>query len=200
VYSASTTSGVVSIVVQPIARVAAARPTGRCSAALTPRCAALIRSAASFDTIVVGEIRAWPSAAPMIRLSGSDGSRPCSTRRCFCTPLISICTVPEASWSPIGTGSASDPPARTRNSSIVRSAVLAARPTSSGRPFSPSSSSITVIGMTTSTSPKPAKHPGSPISTEVSSTSRARTSVRANEGRTRASVKTTPSSRGSVKR
>ena len=30
----------------------------------------------------------------MIRLSGSAGSRPCSTRRCFCTPLISICSVP----------------------------------------------------------------------------------------------------------
>ena len=78
-------------------RVAADRPTGWCSAASTPRCAALMRSAASLDTIVVGAICAWPSAAPMIRLSGSAGSRPCSISRCFWTPLISICSVPASS-------------------------------------------------------------------------------------------------------
>ena len=41
-------------------------------------------------------------AAPMMRLSATLGSSPCSIRRCFWMPLISICTVP----SPWGTGAA----------------------------------------------------------------------------------------------
>ena len=72
-----------------------------------------------------------------------------------------------------GTGSASEPPWRTRSSSIVRSAVRAARPTSSGRVFRPSSSSTTVSGMTTSTSSNDVTHAGSAMSTEVSSTTAA---------------------------
>ncbi len=60
----------------------------------------------------------------MMRLSGTAGSRPCSTRRCFWIPLISIWTVP----SPTATGSASDPPCLTRRSSIARSAVRAGAP------------------------------------------------------------------------
>ncbi len=58
----------------------------------------------------------------------------------------------QRSLDPSGTGSASEPPLRMRSSSIVRSAARAARPTSSGRFFRPSSSSMTVSGMTTSTS------------------------------------------------
>ena len=56
----------------------------------------------------------------------------------------------------------------------MRSAVRAARPTSSGRVFSPSSSSTTVSGITTSTSSNAVTHAGSAISTDVSSTIRVR--------------------------
>ena len=38
----------------------------------------------------------------MMRLSGIDGSRPCSISRCFCTPLISILTVLADEVSPTG--------------------------------------------------------------------------------------------------
>ena len=85
-------------------------------------------------------------------------------------PLISIWIVP----SPTGTGSASEPPCRTRSSSSVRSAARAARPTSSGRVFNSSSSSMTVSGTTTSLSPNEWTHAGSAISTDVSSTIRVR--------------------------
>jgi len=51
----------------------------------------------------------------MMRLSGSDGSRPCSINRCFCTPLISILTVICDELSPTCVASASDPPAFTRD-------------------------------------------------------------------------------------
>ena len=135
-----------------------------------PRWAALMRSAASFETIVVRRDRtAWPSAAPMMRLSGTAGSRPCSMSRCFWMPLISICTVPLADRHRLGERAAV---LRSRSSSIARSAVRAARPTSSGRVFRLSSSSITVSGMTSATSPNVARQCGSAISTEVSSTTR----------------------------
>ena len=129
-----------------------------------------MRSAASFDTTIVCACAACPSAAPMMRLSGTFGSSPCSIRRCFWMPLISIRIVP----SPTGTGSASEPPCRTRSSSSVRSAARAARPTSSGRVFNSSSSSTTVSGTTTSLSPNEWTHAGSAISTDVSSTIRVR--------------------------
>ena len=109
----------------------------------------------------------------MIRLSGLAGSRPCSTSRCFCTLLISICSVHD----PIGIGSASVPPLLMRSSSIARSAVRADRPTSSRRFLRPSSSSITVSGTTRSTSVKVPMQPGSAISTEVSRTARCLTAV-----------------------
>ena len=75
---------------------------------------------------------------------------------------------------PIATGSASVPPLRIRSSSIDRDAARAERPTSSGRFFSPSSSSMTVSGTTRSTSAKDPMQPGSAISTEVSRTVRRR--------------------------
>ena len=76
-------------------------------------------------------------------------------------PLISMRRVAASGASPSWTGSASEPPARIRYSSIVRSAVRAARPTSSGRVFRLSSSSMTVSGMTTSTLRNPWKQVGS---------------------------------------
>ena len=142
---------------------------------LRPRWAALMRSAASLDTTHVGPYICWPRAAPMIRLSGTEGSRPCSINRCFCTPLISIFTVLADEPSPTGVASASEPPALTRSSSSVLSAVRAARPTSSTRLFNPSSSSITVSGMTTSAPTKLDRQDGSATRTEVSSTIRVRT-------------------------
>ena len=69
---------------------------------------------------------------------------------------------------------ASEPPWRTRRSSIVRRAVRAARPTSSSRVFRPSSSSTTISGITTSASSNVVTHPGSAIRTDVSSTTRRR--------------------------
>ena len=81
-------------------------------------------------------------------------------------PLSSICRLP----SPIGTGSASEPPWWTRSSSIERSAARAARPTSSGRVFRPSSSSTTIRGITTSTPSNEVTQVGSAIRTDVSST------------------------------
>ena len=78
---------------------------------------------------------------------------------------------------PVETGWASEPPCLTRSSSIVRSAVRAARPTSSGRVLSPSSSSTTVSGTITSTSSNSSTHVGSAINTDVSSTSRVRCPV-----------------------
>ena len=164
------TSRAVSIVDHPVSWVDVTRRVGRCSAAVMPRWAALIRRAASLDTIVVGPRSAWPRAAPMMRLSELAGSSPCSTRRCLRIPLISICRLPP----PSGTGSASEPPWRTRSSSIVRSAVRAARPTSSGRVFNPSSSSTTVSGITTSLSSNDVTHDGSAMSTDVSRTTRVR--------------------------
>ena len=50
---------------------------------MSPRCAALIRSAASLEIIRVGAYWAWPRAAPMMRLSGISGSSPCSISRCL---------------------------------------------------------------------------------------------------------------------
>jgi hypothetical protein len=86
-------------------------------------------------------------------------------------PLISICRLLSP---PSGTGSASEPPCRTRSSSIVRSAMRAARPTSSGRVFNPSSSSTTVRGITTSWPSNDVTQHGSAIKTDVSSTIRVR--------------------------
>ena len=85
-------------------------------------------------------------------------------------PLISIRIVP----SPTGTGSASEPPCRTRSSSIVRSAARAARPTSSGRVFrlvellDDGQRDHDVV------SPNEWTHVGSAISTDVSRTIRVR--------------------------
>ena len=62
---------------------------------------------------------------------------------------------------------------------MPRSAARAARPTSSIRVFRPSSSSMTVSGTTMSTASKALKQSGSAISTEVSSTTRARCSTAA---------------------
>ena len=86
-------------------------------------------------------------------------------------PLSSICRLPP----PTGTGSASEPPWRTRSSSIERSAARAARPTSSGRVFRPSSSSTTISGITTSTPSNEVTHDGSAMRTDVSSTTLVRT-------------------------
>ncbi|MEJ7722089.1 MAG: hypothetical protein WKF58_17420 [Ilumatobacteraceae bacterium] len=88
-------------------------------------------------------------------------------------PLISICNVDV----PKTAGSASEPPLLRRSSSSLRSAARAARPTSSGRRFRPSSSSITVSGMTRSTSLNESMQPGSAMSTDVSSTIRVRSPV-----------------------
>ena len=63
--------------IQPTERPADRRDVvRRCSAAATPRCAALIRSAASFDTIVVGARSDCPRAAPMMRLSAQRRVEP----------------------------------------------------------------------------------------------------------------------------
>jgi hypothetical protein len=62
-------SGVASIVVHP-SPVTRGPPDGPCSAAATPRCAALIRSAASFEIIVVGASCACPERGaddPVVR-------------------------------------------------------------------------------------------------------------------------------------
>lgn len=77
----------------------------------------------------------------------------------------------------IGVGSLSEPPALRRKSSIARSALRAARPTSSIRVFSPSSSSITVNGITIAQFGKLVRQFGSAIKTEVSSTTREPTGV-----------------------
>jgi hypothetical protein len=161
-----------SSVVQPTAPRWRSERVRRCSAAGTPRWAALMRRAASLLIIVVGPKSDWPIAAPMIRLSGTAGSSPCSTSRCLRMLLISICSVVEP--LPVGTGAASEPPWATRSSSSVRSAVRAARPTSSVRLLSPSSSSTTVSGITTSASANSSTQVGSAIRTEVSTTSRVR--------------------------
>ncbi|CAB4768464.1 unannotated protein [freshwater metagenome] len=80
-YSESMCSTVVSIEVQPIGRLATAAPTGWCSSAMRPMWAALMRSAASLEIMRVGDVRIWPSAAPIMRLSGTSGSSPCSISR-----------------------------------------------------------------------------------------------------------------------
>ena len=77
----------------------------------------------------------------------------------------------------IGVGSLSEPPALRRKSSIARSALRAARPTSSIRVFKPSSSSITVNGITIAQFGKLVRQFGSAIKTEVSSTTREPTGV-----------------------
>ncbi len=161
-----------SIVDQPTAGRSRSERVSRCSAAATPRCAALIRRAASLLIMVVGPKSDCPIAAPMMRLSGTLGSSPCSTSRCLRMLLISIWSV--AVPLPVGTGVASEPPWATRSSSRVRSAVRAARPTSSGRALSPSSSSTTVSGTITSASWNSRTHVGSAIRTDVSTTSRVR--------------------------
>ena len=170
---ASTSSAGTSTVVQPLARVGVDPPTGWCSSASRPRCAALIRSAASFDTTRTAPSRAWPRAAPMMRLSATAGSRPCSINRPRWMPLTSMHTVPPRSSTV--SGSASEPPARRRRSSSARRAARADRPTSSWRVFKPSSSSTTVRGTTTAQPAKDARHPGSATRTEVSSTTRSTT-------------------------
>ena len=121
----------------------------------------------------------------MIRLSELVGSRPCSTQQVLLDPVeLDL----QGSPSPSGTGSASEPPWRTRRSSIVRSAVRAARPTSSGRVFRPSSSSTTISGITTSTPSNDVTHAGSAIRTEVSTTTRVRGTARGVELRDGPSV------------
>ena len=125
----------------------------------------------------------WPIAAPMMRLSGTTASRPCSARRSCCTPLTSMCRVADSGSSDSGVGSASEPPARRRSSSMLRRAVRAARPTSSMRVLRPSSSSTTVSGITTAQPAKACIDMGSAISTEVSSTIRCGTSDNAAVGR-----------------
>ena len=77
----------------------------------------------------------------------------------------------------IGVGSFNEPPALRRSSSIDRSALRADLPTSSIRAFNPSSSSITVKGMTIAQFGKQLKQFGSATSTEVSSTTREPTGV-----------------------
>lgn len=92
-------------------------------------------------------------------------------------PLTSIWIVEPGSVLLIGVGSFSEPPALRRRSSIARSALRADRPTSSIRVFSPSSSSITVNGMTIAQSGKLCRQFGSATKTEVSSTTREPTGV-----------------------
>ncbi|CAB4757460.1 unannotated protein [freshwater metagenome] len=125
----------------------------------------------------VGEIAAWPKAAPIILLSGTFGSSPCSINRWFCIPFTSICTVPLVLVPLIGVGSFSEPPALRRRSSIDRRALRADLPTSSIRVFKPSSSSMTVNGMTIAQFGKEVKQFGSATSTEVSKTTREPTGV-----------------------
>ena len=175
-YSESTASAVASSVTQPMALSVAARDTGWCSLAVNPRCAALMRRAASFDTRQVGAILAWPMAAPMMRLSGTCGSSPWCSRRSRSTLFTSMCRVPESGSSVSGVGSANDPPAWRRSSSMLRNAVRAARPTSSMRVFRLSSSSTTVSGITTAQPANACIDVGSAISTDVSSTMRCGTS------------------------
>ena len=121
-YRQSMRSCGVSMASQPLARPDSGRCDGRCSAASTPRWAALMRRAASFDTMRVGATWACPSAAPMIRLSALSGSRPCSIRRCRWMPLTSMRKVPPRGSSVSGTASTNEPPAAVRNSSMVRRA------------------------------------------------------------------------------
>ena len=85
--------------------------------------------------------------------------------------------MPLASVPLIGVGSFSEPPALRRRSSIDRNALRAERPTSSIRVFKPSSSSITVSGMTIAQFGKEFKQFGSATSTEVSRTTREPTGV-----------------------
>ncbi len=84
-----------SIVLQPTGRSKPVRPRRRwCSIASSPSCAALMRSAASFDTTIVRPWTAWPSEAARIRLSFFVGSSPCSRISLRCRPLVSIRSVP----------------------------------------------------------------------------------------------------------
>ena len=117
----------------------------------TPRWAALMRSAASFDTIVVG---------PMLGLAerGADDAVVGHGRVEAVLDeevLLDAVDLDLQGAVPLPIGDRRRRASRrgwTRSSSIVRSAVRAARPTSSGRVLSPSSSSTTVSGTTTSTS------------------------------------------------
>ena len=89
-----------SIVLQPTGRSKPVRPRRRwCSIASSPSWAALMRSAASFDTTIVRPWTAWPSEAARIRLSFLVGSSPCSRISLRCRPLVSIRSVP-----PLGSG------------------------------------------------------------------------------------------------
>lgn len=92
-------------------------------------------------------------------------------------PFTSIWIVDPDSVPLIGVGSLSEPPALRRRSSIARSALRAERPTSSIRVFNPSSSSITVNGITIAQFGKLCRQFGSATKTEVSSTTREPTGV-----------------------
>ncbi len=144
----------------------------------------------------VGAIFDCPRAAPMMRLSGTDGSSPWCSRRSRSTWFTSMCNVPESGSLDNGVGSAREPPARRRNSSTLRSAVRADRPTSSMRVFRLSSSSTTVRGITTAHPGNACIDIGSAINTDVSSTMRCGTSDRATPFR---SVATSTSSGDSLR-
>ena len=92
-------------------------------------------------------------------------------------PLTSIWTVPLESLPFTGVGSLREPPALRRRSSIERRALRAERPTSSIRVLSPSSSSMTVSGMTIAQLGKLCRQFGSATKTDVSSTTREPTGV-----------------------
>ncbi len=132
----------------PLGRRSSARPRRRwCSMASSPTCAALMRSAASFDTTTVGPCERWPRAAARMRLSALVGSSPLAATSSIIRPLVSMRSVP-----PPGSCTAwrMSPPLAMRSSSIVRITARAARPTSSMRVLCWSSSSTTTSGMTAS--------------------------------------------------
>ena len=133
-----------------------------------PRCAALMRSAASLDTIVVGPSPAWPSAAPMMRLSGTSTSRPCSISRCFWMPLISICSVPSPTRHRFG-----------ERAAVQDAQLLDRAQRGASRPADVVGPGLQAVELLddrerddTSTSPNVCTQCGSAISTEVSSTIR----------------------------
>ena len=109
--------------------------------------------------------------------SRSSDSDPRSSSELTC-PVPRASSVSSVGASPLRrTGLAREPPADWRMSSSRRSAARAARPTSSGRLFNPSSSSTTVSGMTIAQLGYAERQFGSAIRTDVSRTTRVRCAV-----------------------
>ena len=163
------TSDATSWIRNPVGACVSRRRVRWCSVAWSPTWAALMRSAASLDTTVVGPSRRWPSAAARMRLSALVGSRPRRLTSSRWRPLVSMWTVPPSGSA---TGVRMSPSLWTRSRSIVRITSRAARPTSSIRDLCWSSSSITTSGMTAASPTNANSASGSATSTEVSSTTR----------------------------